>query len=131
MSSTNLTIDEVMLKFEDRITQKITFSDKPISTRFKIFTLEDSDYIYNWECIRPELTKGILAEKQSISVNISDSDLSFLLNPTQSVVICLVKCLSIYIQKGLSFHLFLDNLFLYWKSAIALEEHRIAVIETI
>jgi hypothetical protein len=47
------------------------------------------------------------------------------------VIIRLIKCLSIYIQKGLSFHLFLDNLFIYWKSAIALKKHAIAIIETI
>jgi Transposase IS4 len=55
-----------------------------------------------------------------------------LLNPTQSVVICLIDCLSIYIQQNkLSFHLFLDNLFVCWKSAIALKERGIAVTGTV
>jgi hypothetical protein len=55
-----------------------------------------------------------------------------LLNPTQSVVIRLIDCLSIYIEKNkLSFHLFLDNLFVCWKSAIALKERGIAVTETV
>jgi hypothetical protein len=39
--------------------------------------------------------------------------------------------LSIYIKKGLSFHLFLNNLFVYWKSAIALKERGIAVTKTV
>jgi hypothetical protein len=47
------------------------------------------------------------------------------------VVIRLIKCLSIYIQKGLSYHLFLDNLFVCWKSAIALKERGIAVTRTV
>jgi Transposase IS4 len=47
------------------------------------------------------------------------------------VVIRLIKCLSIYIQKGLSFHLFLDNLFVCWKSAMALKERGIAVTGTV
>jgi hypothetical protein len=47
------------------------------------------------------------------------------------VVIRLIQYLSIYIEKGHSFHLFLDNLFVYWKSAIALKERGIAVTETV
>jgi hypothetical protein len=31
----------------------------------------------------------------------------------------------------MSFHLFLDNLSVYWKSAMALKERRIAVIEIV
>jgi hypothetical protein len=47
------------------------------------------------------------------------------------VVIRLIEYLSIYIQKGLSFYLFLDNLFIYWKSAIALKERGIAITRTV
>ena len=99
-----------MLKFEERTIQKITIPGKPIPTDFKIFALGDSDYIYNWKCIRPDLTKGLKEKKTRISIFIPNSDLFTFLNPTQSVVICLIKCLFIYIQKGLSFYLFLDNL---------------------
>jgi hypothetical protein len=54
-------------------------------------------------------------------------DFTFL-NPTQSVVIRLIDCLSIYIQQNkLSFYLSLDNLFVCWKSAIALKERGITV----
>jgi Transposase IS4 len=129
--STNLTINEIMLKFEGRTTQKITIPGKPIPTGFKIFALGDSGYIYNWECTRPGLAEGVLKEKKRISVSILNSKISTFLNPTQSVVIRLIKCLSIYIQKGLSFHLFLDNLFVCWKSAIALKERGIAVIRIV
>jgi hypothetical protein len=47
------------------------------------------------------------------------------------VVIRLIQCLSIYIEKGYLFYLFLDNLFVCWKSAIALKERGIAVIGTV
>jgi Transposase IS4 len=124
-------VDEIMLKFEGRTTQKITIPGKPIPTGFKIFALGDSGYTCNWECTRPGLAEGVLKEKKRISISIPNSFISSFLNPTQSVVIRLIKCLSIYIQKGLSFHLFLDNLFVCWKSAIALKERGIAVTGTV
>jgi hypothetical protein len=101
-----------MLKFEGRITQKITIPGKPILTGFKIFVLGDSGYILNWECTRPGLIEGVLTEKKRISVSILNSSISARLNPTQSVVIRLIAYLSIYIEKERSFHLFLDNLFI-------------------
>jgi Transposase IS4 len=125
--SINLTVDEVMLKFKGRTTQKITIPGKPISTGFKIFALGDSGYTYNWESTRPGLTEGVLIEKKRISISILNSSIITFLNPTQSVVIRLIACLFIYIEKGLSFHLFLDNLFVCWKSAMALKERGIAV----
>jgi hypothetical protein len=86
-----------MLKFEGRTAQKITIPGKPIPTGFKIFALEDFDYTYNWECTRPGLAEGVLTKKKRISVFISNSTTFTLLNPTQSVVIRLISCLSIYI----------------------------------
>jgi hypothetical protein len=47
------------------------------------------------------------------------------------VVIRLIKCLSIYIEKSPLFYLFLNNLFVYWKSATALKELRTAIIKTV
>jgi Transposase IS4 len=120
-----------MLKFEGRTTQKITIPDKPIPTGFKIFALEDSGYTYNWKSTRPGIAEGILMEKKRISVFIFNSSIFTFLNPTQSVVIRLISCLSVYIENGLSFHLFLDNLFVCWKSAMALKERGIAVIGTV
>ena len=131
LSFTNLTIDKVIFKFEERTTQKITIPDKPIPTEFKIFVLEDSNYIYNWECTRPDLIEELKDVKKRISVSISNSDVSVYLNPIQSVIVRLIKCLDIYIQKGLSFHLFLDNLFVCWKSIITLKERGITVTSTV
>jgi hypothetical protein len=102
-----------MLKFKGRTTQKITIPRKPIPLGFKIFALGDSGYTLNWECTRPGIAEGILREKKRISILIPNSLDFTLLNPTQSVIIRLISYLSIYINKGLSFHLFLDNLFVY------------------
>ena len=82
LSFTNLTIDKVIFKFEERTTQKITIPDKPIPTGFKIFVLGDSGYIYNWECSRPDLTEGLKDAKKRISVSIPNSDVSVYLNST-------------------------------------------------
>jgi hypothetical protein len=71
-----------MLKFKGRTTEKITIPGKPISTGFKIFALGDSGYTLNWECTRPGIVEGILREKKQISVSISNSCTSTLLNPT-------------------------------------------------
>jgi hypothetical protein len=120
-----------MLKFKERSTQKITISRKPISIGFKIFALGDSGYTYNWKCTRSSLVEGVLTGKKRISVKIPKSDNVTFLNSTQSVVIRLISYLSIYIKKKMSFHLFLNNLFIYQKSAMALKERRIAVIETV
>jgi hypothetical protein len=120
-----------MLKFKRRITQKITISRKPISIGFKIFALNNSGYILNWEYIRLEIAKGILWEKKRISISNLNSSISTLLNPIQSVIIRFISYLSIYINNGLSFHLFLNNLFIFWKSAIALKERKIVIIKTV
>ena len=91
--------------------QKITISDKSISTGFKIFALEDSGYTYNWKCTRSDLAEDILSKKRCISVSVLNSTAVSFLNLIQSVIIHLIECLSVYISKDLSFHLFLDNLF--------------------
>jgi len=75
-------VNEVMLKFEERTSQKITISCKSIPTRFKLFALGDSGYIYNWECTRSGITEGILREKKKISISIPNSSISTSLNPT-------------------------------------------------
>ena len=132
LSNTNITVDEVMIKFKGRTLQKVTIPDKPIFTGFKIFALADSGYIFNWECIKPGLNEGLLTTKKCISIFILDSSKTTLLNPTQSVVIRLTSCLSEFIkQKKKNFHMFLDNLFTSWKSVQTLKEREIAITETV
>jgi len=129
--STNLTVDEVMLKFEERTSQKIIISCKSISTGFKLFALDDFDYIYNWECTWPGIIEEILREKKKVSISISNSSISTSLNPTQLVIIRLVNSLSKFIKDELFFHFYLDNLFVCWKSAQTLKKREIAVTGTV
>jgi Transposase IS4 len=119
------------LKFKGRTTQKITIPGKPIPTGFKLFALGDSGYIYNWERTKPGLAEGVLTEKKRISVNILNSTISTFFNPIQSVIIRLIKYLSTYINNGFLFYLFFNNLFVCWKSAIALKERGIAIIRIV
>ena len=99
LSNTNITVDKVMIKFEDRTLQKVTIPDKPIPTGFKIFVLVDSGYIFNWECTKPGLNEGLLVAKKCVSVSIPNSTKTTLLNPTQSVVIRLASYLSEFIEQ--------------------------------
>ncbi len=131
LPSTNLTVNKVMLKFEERTSQKITISCKSILTGFKLFALDDSDYIYNWECTWPGIAEGILRERKKISISILNSSISTSLNPTQSVIIQLANSLSKFVKDELFFHFYLDNLFVCWKSAQTLKERGIAVTETV
>ena len=71
-----------MLKYKGRTSQKITIPGKSISTEFKLFTLGDSGYIYNWECTKPGIAEGILRERKKVSISISNSSISTSLNPT-------------------------------------------------
>ena len=88
-----------MIKFEGRTSQKVTIPGKPIPTGFKIFALADSGYIFNWECTRPGLNERLLTAKKCVSVSISNSTKTTLLNPTQSFVLRLASCLSEFIEQ--------------------------------
>jgi Transposase IS4 len=123
----NLTVDEVMLKFEGRSSQKTTIPGKPIPVGFKLFALADAGYILNWECTKPGLAEGVYEACRKIFFRVPGIPGETALNPTQSVVARLVKYLDIFIQSGHSFQLFLDNLFVSWKSCYYLKEQGIAL----
>ncbi len=72
-----------------------------------------------------------MREKKKVSISVSNSLISTSLNPTQSVVIRLANSLFKFVKDELLFHFYLDNLFIYWKSAQALKERGIAVTETV
>ena len=78
--STNVTIDEIMIKFESRTLQKVTIFNMSISIKFKFFTLKDSGYIYNWKCIKSGLNERLLTVKKCIFVSILNSFKITLLN---------------------------------------------------
>ncbi len=102
-----------MLKYKERTSQKITILNKFILTGFKLFTLDDFGYIYNWEYTRSSITEEILREKEKVRIFIPNSLLSTSLNPTQSVIIRLANSLSKFIKDELFFHFYLNNLFVY------------------
>ena len=58
-----------MLKFKGQTTQKVTISGKPIPTKFKLFALSNSNYIFNWECTKPELNEGLITAKKLVSIS--------------------------------------------------------------
>ncbi len=64
-----------MLKFEERTSQKITISYKSILTRFKLFALNDFNYIYNWKCTRLNIIEQILRERKKVSISIPNSSI--------------------------------------------------------
>ena len=110
--NTNVSVDEIMIKFKSRTLQKVTIPDKSILTGFKLFVLGDSGYIYNWKCTKSGLNERLLVAKKCVSIPISNSIQTTLLNPTQSVVIRLISCLrSLIEQNSLNFYMFLNNLF--------------------
>ena len=130
--STNVSVDEIMIKFEGRTLQKVTIPDKHIFTEFKLFALGDSGYIYNWERTKSGLNERLLVAKKCVSIPISNSVQTTLLNPTQSVVIRLTSCLRSLIEQNLlNFHMSLDNLFTSWKSVQTLKEMGITVTGTV
>ncbi len=120
-----------MLKYKERTSQKITILDKSISTEFKLFALDDSGYIYNWKYTKSGIAEEILRERKKVSISILNSSISTSLNLTQLVIIQLTNSLSKFIKNELFFHFYLNNLFVYWKSAQALKERGIVVTETV
>ena len=73
-----------------------------------------------------------MTAKKCVSISISNSFKTTLLNSTQSVVIRLTSCLSMIIeQKKLNFHMFTNNLFTSWKSVQVLKEREITITRTV
>jgi hypothetical protein len=126
----NLTVDEVIIKFEGRTSQKITIPGKPIPVGFKQEALADSGYILNWEACRPGENEGGLSQ---IEVDVPEElgmvKKTFLTN-TQAIVARLAGTLQPYIQQGLRFHFYLDNLFTCWRLCTYLRKQGIAVTGT-
>ena len=99
-----------MLRFEGRTSGSTTILGKPIPVGFKIFALADEGYIWNFEFTALGLIEG--QGIGSISVSIPGTRNTTNLSNIQAVVIRLVSRLYSMISKDLSFHLYLDNLFI-------------------
>jgi hypothetical protein len=66
---TNLTIDEIMIKFEGRSHGKTTIPGKPIPVGFKLFACGDEGYVWNWEATAPQILEGFI-KGQEVKVTI-------------------------------------------------------------
>jgi hypothetical protein len=77
----------------------------------KLQGLGDKDYIYNWEAIRPKLAEFQDSSKFFITIPKITPPVYAFLTATQSMVTRLVESL----LKGRQFHLYLNNLFIYWR----------------
>ena len=119
-----------MVKFKGRSSQIITILGKPIPVGFKQEALADSGYILNWEACRLNLNEG---GSSLIEVTTPEEiklvKKTFLTN-TQAIVARLAITLNPYIEKGLRFHFYLDNLFTCWRLCSYLWTQGIAVTGT-
>jgi Transposase IS4 len=131
MPGSNLTVDEVMLKFEGRSSQIITIPAKPIPTGLKALALGDEGYIISWEGTRPKKNEGDIGEKHQVILPSSisatkEQKMKATLTNTQAIVARLSNSLSAH----LGYHFYLDNLFVCWRMCSWLKERGIACTGT-
>jgi hypothetical protein len=112
-------VDEAMQAFQGRSKQKVTIKGKPTPTKLKIWVLAVAGYVLQWIWHRPGSQYGPVgvegrrgprkARNKVISSDGSSdgsSDKTPALNPTQAVVVAIIKRLPPY-----KYHIYLDNLF--------------------
>jgi len=126
----NLTVDEVMIKFEGRSSQIINIPAKPIPLGFKLEALADRGYILNWEATRPGRNEGGQGKIHVPLPEDVDSTLDPCLTNTQAIVARLATTLNPYLSTGRRFHFYLDNLFVCWRLCSYLKGQGIAVTGT-
>jgi Transposase IS4 len=130
----NLTVDEIMLKFKGRTTQKVTIPGKPIDQGLKDFALADEGYILSWLSTRPQKNKTFTPEQETVKVEVElppnkHKKFAYLTN-TQTVVTRLLEnVLDDYLPKR-GFHVYLDNLFVCWRMCMWAKKKGIAVTGT-
>ena len=90
----HLTVNEIMLRYKGRTTQKIQIPRKLIDCRFKLFGLSCGGYIYTWEATKPSLNEGFSLDRKKYSVIIPNIDIETFLTPTQATVIRLANSLA-------------------------------------
>jgi hypothetical protein len=93
----------------------------------KLQELGNKGYIYSWEATRPKLAEFQQdSSKFSITIPKTTPPIYTFLTATQFMVARLVKSLS----KGRRFHLYLNNLFIYWRLYQYLKLRDIALTNT-
>jgi hypothetical protein len=102
---TNIAVDECIQHFEGRTLEKVVIKSKPTPEGFKIWAVAEAGYFLSWLPHLPyKVFDSIGDDKPRTKKRKRDDEHS--LNPTQAVVITLVKRLPPAI-----YHVFLDNLF--------------------
>ena len=107
---TNIAADECIVRFTGRSKQKVTIPNKPTPTGFNIWVVAKAGYFLGWLWHSPKHSFDYVEgqepaasrERQSLAAE------SIRINPTQAVVVSLVKTL----PKS-TYHVFLDNLFFF------------------
>jgi hypothetical protein len=98
-------VDECMIRFKGRSSDTVRMPKKPIKEGFKIWAIAEGGYFLNWLWHSPQhiLTRAQLRRQ----FQASSADNTITLTPTQSVVVSLMNTLP-----NMTYHVFLDNLFL-------------------
>jgi hypothetical protein len=106
----NCAIDEVMICYKGRSKGTTIVQGKPIPRGFKVWAVAQKGVLLRWIWHLPEHPWGLLAAHKSRKANRG-------LNPTQAVVVMLMKALP-----NATYHVFCDNLFSTGRLFIILRE---------
>ncbi|KEY74499.1 hypothetical protein S7711_10322, partial [Stachybotrys chartarum IBT 7711] len=98
----HITVDEAIYGFQGHSKQKVTIKNKPTPIGLKIWILATQGYILHWIWHTPGGALGPVGRRRRKK----DKDDPYDINPTQAVVVSLVKTLP-----KQTYHVFLDNLF--------------------
>ena len=123
----NIAVDECIIRFTGRSKQKVTIPNKPTPTGFKVWVIAEAGFFLGWLWHSPKDSFDYLegqepaAQKEQRSLAAE----SIRINPTQAVVISLVKTLP-----NSTYHVFLDNLFSSPSLFLALRKQNIGATGT-
>ena len=117
-SETHLAVDECMILYLEHTWHTIKAPHKSIKQDYKIWALEDLDYIFNW-----------LWHSRSLSTeDLSKQFCQKIMTDTQTLIMSLAKSLS---ESAQDFILYLDNLFINLSLATALGQLDIEIMRSV
>jgi hypothetical protein len=102
----NIAVDECIQHFEGRTLEKVVIPSKPTPEGFKIWAVAEAGYFLQWLLHLPRKVFDCIGDNKPRTRKRKRDD-EHSLNPTQAVVVDLIKRLPPAI-----YHVFLDNLFL-------------------
>lgn len=101
-----IAVDECMIGYLGRSLETVTIPTKPTPTGFKVWAVAQQGYFLRWLWHSPKQAFGPVGVQPSRKRKRSSENDLPPLNPTQSVVVALVKLLP-----KATYHVYLDNLF--------------------